>query len=1010
MRERLLAAIETVEKDVNYFKPANQVKEKVLQTALGKFARDCAPEDVVAFMDTTFFHSGKDGYLLSTTHFYSNLEKAKLPLAELRQVELTGKKKDHILLTCADGTATEVFGTVYAQYLYKAMSAVIATVQENVSAELDVTAPKEFHAQPTLPTDGEMAEEQRRMAQAEKDSMDEKIAIQNQIIQALQDTQRALIQKDAVAALASCERAAELGNVDGQKMAAGMYEAGKGTEVNAAKALHWYLQAAQQEDTEAQKKVAEFYFNGTGVQEDKAEALVWYKKVAEKGDATAQFNVGAMYSSGLGTAADKAEAFRWFLLAAEQGHSSAQHNVANFYRTGEGTAVNMDESFRWYLQAAEQGIAVSQFNVGSLYLGGVGTAEDAQQALYWFRKAVEQGHAQATEMVRQLEAPAEPEQEVVAETDVAVDAEPQSVTEEPKEPSVVEAESLPKSECTADEEESAEEAEVQATKETVAEQTVEELYQRGKAAIQAKEYQKGLDDLIQAGQQGHADAQAMAGYVYLKWKQDKEQAFYWYSLAAQQNNALAQLYLGEAYRTGSGVTQDYAAAAQWYQRAAEQGNANAQNNLALMYVNGWGVEKNNETALQWFQKAAAQGHAKAKEMVQRLEQQTVNEKFAKATEAYNAKDYTTALTSLKYAAKRGHGQAKDFLPVLISMVYKEAVSAYEEERYETALKCFLCLEEDCTAAIYSVVGRMYFTGQGTEKDDVEAFRWFEKGAEKGDADAQYRIGIFYANGIGTQKDKKKAFYWLSQSAEQEMNDAQYEVALMYDEGEGVTANRFEALNWYRKAAEQENKDAQLVLSVLEKMSETTYEKIGTTEELYKKGEMAVQKEEYKVATQYLELAERRGNGKASDLLQSLKEQAEEFYEKANAAFKRGDITTAKKWAEKALALGHMLALTLSVDIETFEKIQKLAEKGERDAQFQLGCMFYERRDTSNNLDEAIVWFLKAAEQGKPEAQYNIGILFKSRNWLQKAAEQGYKPAKKMLNDEWHEHWEINEDK
>lgn len=69
---------------------------------------------------------------------------------------------------------------------------------------------------------------------------------------------------------------------------------------------------------------------------------------------------------------------------------------------------------------------------------------------------------------------------------------------------------------------------------------------------------------------------------------------------------------------------------QWYQRAAEQGDANAQNNLALMYVNGCGVEKNNEAALQWFQKAAAQGHAKAKEMAQRLGQQTVNERFAKA--------------------------------------------------------------------------------------------------------------------------------------------------------------------------------------------------------------------------------------------------------------------------------------------------------------------------------------------------------------------------------------------
>ena len=173
MREKLLAAVATVEKDTCYFKPVAQVKEKVLQNALNKYAKDCAPEDVVALMDTTFLNSGKDGYLLSTTHFYSNMEKAKLPLAQLRQVELTGKKKDHILLTCADGTATEVFGTIYTQYLYKAMRAVIAAVQQTAPAVEDVTAPKEYRVQPTMPTDGEMAEEQRRMAQTQEDDLAE---------------------------------------------------------------------------------------------------------------------------------------------------------------------------------------------------------------------------------------------------------------------------------------------------------------------------------------------------------------------------------------------------------------------------------------------------------------------------------------------------------------------------------------------------------------------------------------------------------------------------------------------------------------------------------------------------------------------------------------------------------------------------------------------------------------------------------------------------------------------
>lgn len=626
MKEKILAAIGTVEKDTAYFKPAAQVKEKVLQNALNKYAKDCAPEDVVALMDTTLLHSGKDGYLLSTTHFYDNYENLQLPLAKLQRVEITGKKKNYLLLTCADGTTVEIFGTVYTDYLYRALNAVIAAVQGHAPAMEDIPAPKDYHAQPTLPTDGEMAEEQQQMAQAETDSIDEEIATQNQIIQALQDTQRALIQNDAVAALASCVVAAELGNVDAQKMAAGMYEAGRGTEANADKALHWYLQAAQQEDTEAQKKVAEFYFNGTGVPEDKAEALVWYKKVAEKGDATAQFNVGAMYSGGLGTAADKAEAFRWFLLAAQQGHSSAQHNVANLYRTGQGTAVNMDECFRWYLQAAEQGIAASQFNVGSLYLGGVGTEADEAQALYWFRKAAEQGHVQAVEMVQQLEAPAEPEQEVVeaAETGVAdevdsvsVDAEPQIVAEEPGE-----------AEVSADNEETdEEEAEFE---EWLANGPTDEIVAVAADYYEEEDYESAFELFLHAAQRGNEDGQYMTAAMYMSGegtKQDQAEAFRWYLKAAEQGNAAAQYQVGQMQYQSCGRFSDEKGiykAFDWFMKAAKQGHRKAQMQVGNMYLRDQTAEAAQQ-ALYWFRKAAEQGHAQAAEMVRQLKAQSVKE-------------------------------------------------------------------------------------------------------------------------------------------------------------------------------------------------------------------------------------------------------------------------------------------------------------------------------------------------------------------------------------------------
>lgn len=85
-------------------------------------------------------------------------------------------------------------------------------------------------------------------------------------------------------------------------------------------------------------------------------------------------------------------------------------------------------------------------------------------------------------------------------------------------------------------------------------------------------------------------------------------------------------------------------------------------------------------------------------------------------------------------------------------------------------------------------------------------------------------------------------------------------------------------------------------------------------------------------------------------------------------------------------------------------------------------MYYEGKGTSVEWNKALEWYLKAAEQGMPEAQYNAGLIYfqgnhgrgknhkKAHFWLTKAAEQGFTGARKMLNEEWNEHWDINEDK
>jgi TPR repeat protein len=107
-----------------------------------------------------------------------------------------------------------------------------------------------------------------------------------------------------------------------------------------------------------------------------------------------------------------------------------------------------------------------------------------------------------------------------------------------------------------------------------------------------------------------ADDFADCGNVGTLLKTDPERAASACRRLADQGVADAQQNLGNMYRKGQGVPQDYAEAAKWFRKAAEQGRADAENNLGKMYENGLGgLPRDYGEALTWFQKAADQGDA-----------------------------------------------------------------------------------------------------------------------------------------------------------------------------------------------------------------------------------------------------------------------------------------------------------------------------------------------------------------------------------------------------------------
>ena len=102
----------------------------------------------------------------------------------------------------------------------------------------------------------------------------------------------------------------------------------------------------------------------------------------------------------------------------------------------------------------------------------------------------------------------------------------------------------------------------------------------------------------------------------------------------------------------------------------------------------------------------------------------------------------------------------------------------------------------------------------SQQKDRANFQETLKKAERGNADAQYNLGVMYAKGDGVPQDNQKAVKWFRLSVDQGNADAQFNLGVMYDKGQGVSQDLKEAVRWYRLAAEQVRAKAQYNLGVM----------------------------------------------------------------------------------------------------------------------------------------------------------------------------------------------------
>ncbi len=138
--------------------------------------------------------------------------------------------------------------------------------------------------------------------------------------------------------------------------------------------------------------------------------------------------------------------------------------------------------------------------------------------------------------------------------------------------------------------------------------------------------------------------------------------------------------------------------------------------------------------------------------------------------------------------RSGYGLA--LLSVCIALpawadLFQDGEDAYANKDYATALHDFRPLADKGDARAEFILGVMYANGLGVPQDDKEAVKWFRLAADQGTAGAQYSLGLMYANGLGVPRDHKEAVKWYRLAADQGHASAQTNLGAMYAHGQGV---------------------------------------------------------------------------------------------------------------------------------------------------------------------------------------------------------------------------------
>jgi TPR repeat protein len=521
---------------------------------------------------------------------------------------------------------------------------------------------------------------------------------------------------------------------------------------------------------DAQKTLGDAYAKGEGVAQNDRIAVDWYRKAALQGLASAQSALGGMLFNGRGARRDAKEAAVWIRKAAEQGYAVAQFNLGALYLDGRGVAYDPNQGIVWQRRAAEQGLRIAQYALGRHYYNANRfTGVDEASGSVWYMKAADQGDINAQYIVGSMigfpiEAQADEFEAGAVWYRKAADLELANARFD----FGVRLKETP----------------------TTWEESIGWLYGTILQGLKVAQYtsRRYYFDLIRNhitnseptsawyknAMRAGADERAQAS-------KNRPQAEIWYRKAAEGGLANAQFDLGE-HLAGKRAT--YLESVEWLRKAAFQGHPKAQVSLGRVYLLGelefGAIPRDYKQALEWLGKAAKNGEFEARKMLWQIHDLAHG---VKPRENLGVINPQTPLER-SYALRVGDA-------------LKEPKTAYLDD---TKLNAPI-LDDD------------FDNGRCVPFDENQTTDWYRRAAERGDASAQYDLGVIYSNGLGVPEDHRAAVEWVRRAAASGDANAEAILGDFYRYGREPRDLRL-ALAWYQKAALQDNAKAQYELGSL----------------------------------------------------------------------------------------------------------------------------------------------------------------------------------------------------